>query len=875
MNSPKAKPPLPRWTPAWFIQGIRWRVQARYRKGLWWVRREMRHVRRFRRQVTRIVRKTLLQTRSLLALRRSLSPKALLHTIRTGRDLNGPETTEALCRLAIGDAAAKALRPRHHRKLRRLVHRPLDAARNATDLVATLESPTRWKRATRKRISEARLVQLEITEPGGPLDLLRTVLPVLLSGRPIVDSGNFGRWQSSIESARHLTETERMAVANNQLRSLFFSDKDEECWPRIGVIMSTNRPEFLGPAIEMMQAQQLVQVELRIGLHGIDVPGDLGPVTGGAIVDSELLHCDTAMLFGDVLQDLTLRTTTQFVSKWDDDDRYGPHHLIDLWLGALLSGAAIVGKAAEFVHLDGRNAVVRRRGGPLHSATRFLAGGTLMIKKGALETVGGWGSVPRQVDQELIGRLEKGGFTTFRIHGQEFVLTRHDGGHTWDAADSYFMDAADSGWGLTGLARAGTASNDEHAPPSPASATPSQEKSISVCVPNRNNHSSMRRLELVADSFNGVGEILVADDRSEPPLAISSPSDVLQVVPVPIGDGFGAGRSRRAAAAGARGDVLFFMDADIHATQLAIDAVASLHQAGAGVVHAALEFTDITSDAATGLIESTGVDGFERSLTRQVIPGQSWRELHWARSADLADPRSASFRACVGGFVSIDRSIYDAIGGFRDVPVRGVEDVEFGYRVQLSGCDQRLYRSGGLVHLGQRTFANELDETETLAREVELARYVPIWSRTLGERSETLTATTQNDLVPFIALRDEVIAAAANTTHGKATAVSTAVSWAALDAPFCFALDAVQASIIEHLPQIFRLFRESACGEVSVLHEGEQVARILALWAVNRQRTLRGQSPLLDSDELARSINEVRAHANDVRNGHGLRFITT
>ncbi len=235
---------------------------------------------------------------------------------------------------------------------------------------------------------------------------LTAVIPPLLSGRPVVDTEMGGLPYLDLDEASVLNENARMRMASHQLRELVTTSILQER-PRIGVILSSNRPSLLPTAIAQLRAQRYVDVELRVGIHSKDEVPDLGELSLGSIVDASIVPFDPSDVFGDVLQELTDAGSTEFLTKWDDDDRYGPFHLFDLWLLAKLSRRYLVGQPAEFVHLKEQDIVIRRRGGPIHTDSRFLAGGALLISRRVLANVGGWSSIPRRVDLDLIERFER------------------------------------------------------------------------------------------------------------------------------------------------------------------------------------------------------------------------------------------------------------------------------------------------------------------------------------------------------------------------------------------------------------------------------------------------------------------------------------
>ena len=72
-----------------------------------------------------------------------------------------------------------------------------------------------------------------------------------------------------------------------------------------------------------------------------------------------------------------------------------------------------------------------RLGQPSEVYRQFVAGGTLMVDRGLLHAVGGFRSVRRHVDAELIAAVRAAGGATYRAHGLGYVLRRTDSGHTW------------------------------------------------------------------------------------------------------------------------------------------------------------------------------------------------------------------------------------------------------------------------------------------------------------------------------------------------------------------------------------------------------------------------------------------------------------
>lgn len=208
----------------------------------------------------------------------------------------------------------------------------------------------------------------------------------------------------------------------------------------------------------MIGQQVAVDVELIVGLHGETWSGrSVEALQRHESFVVQLHHFDDSEPLGRVLAALSLHATGDFVAKWDDDDIYGSHHLADLCMALAYSGAGIVGKAAEFVHLETSDRTVRRYGVGSESFSEELAGGTLMMPRQTLAAMGNWPDVASQVDRQLLEAARRCGVLPYRTHGFEYVLRRRGavGSHTWLAEDSHFLNGAEEVWDGLNLVAAG------------------------------------------------------------------------------------------------------------------------------------------------------------------------------------------------------------------------------------------------------------------------------------------------------------------------------------------------------------------------------------------------------------------------------------
>jgi hypothetical protein len=222
--------------------------------------------------------------------------------------------------------------------------------------------------------------------------------------------------------------------------------------PTISVLLATNRPTDLLDAVRRYAAFTYDRRELVVGLHGDGFPaGTDDQVRAIAGDEVTIRHVPADRNLGMVLGELTACAGGDLVTKMDDDDLYAPTHLEDLVEAMRYSRATLVGKGSEFVYIAEIDTTIRRLVAGAESRSRSIGGGTLMIGRADLRTVGGWQRAPRAVDQRLMDDVVTNGGRIHRTHGFGFVLMRRADGHTWSSDVDYFLRQAAQQW--PGLAR--------------------------------------------------------------------------------------------------------------------------------------------------------------------------------------------------------------------------------------------------------------------------------------------------------------------------------------------------------------------------------------------------------------------------------------
>lgn len=150
----------------------------------------------------------------------------------------------------------------------------------------------------------------------------------------------------------------------------------------ITVIACTNRKDFVQSIIDNFQKQTLVEKELILILHSLNINIDSKEHT--------VLHLPGEMSLGECLNQGVKHAKFQYIAKMDDDDYYGPDYLKEAYDTLTQTNADLVGKSSFYIYFK-NNQELRlynpnfekkwiANNGPYQSSF-FLSGATMVFRK--------------------------------------------------------------------------------------------------------------------------------------------------------------------------------------------------------------------------------------------------------------------------------------------------------------------------------------------------------------------------------------------------------------------------------------------------------------------------------------------------------------
>lgn len=264
-------------------------------------------------------------------------------------------------------------------------------------------------------------------------------LPLSHDLRALLDRTTPSRLDDPTVRELHSVTTRRIALRDHSSRAHRARLGLPETEPSVSVLLCTRRPGFLAAILEQIDRQHHADLEVVLVLHGIpaDAPG-VPEALKGFGRDLTVVEAPADAVFGDVLNLGAAAASGEYLTKFDDDDWYSPHHVSDLLRAARYANADVVGTQAALVHLEELGITIRRNR-TTEAYTDHLSGGTLLLRHDFFRELGGYRPVPTSEDRGLLEDTIDAGGAIYKTHGLGYVLSRHSGGHTWAAETPYFL----------------------------------------------------------------------------------------------------------------------------------------------------------------------------------------------------------------------------------------------------------------------------------------------------------------------------------------------------------------------------------------------------------------------------------------------------
>lgn len=202
--------------------------------------------------------------------------------------------------------------------------------------------------------------------------------------------------------------------------------------PCVSVLVATNRPHQIGHVLDQLSRQRGVEIQPLILTHGFTPePGDVAFAERRSL-NIEWVEGDPTWTLGTCYNELLARARYPISAKFDDDDEYGPHYLLEQAMAMAYTGAELVGKQSHFTRLESntQNYVAVRSPGFEHRATHFVSGPTFVFRTEFVRAIG-FENRSRGEDTALLKAVLDAKGTIWSTSRYGFIQNRKRSAHTW------------------------------------------------------------------------------------------------------------------------------------------------------------------------------------------------------------------------------------------------------------------------------------------------------------------------------------------------------------------------------------------------------------------------------------------------------------
>ncbi|WP_433132765.1 glycosyltransferase [Micromonospora sp. CA-240977] len=208
--------------------------------------------------------------------------------------------------------------------------------------------------------------------------------------------------------------------------------------PLVSIVAPTHRLGGYESIFNNVRRQTYENVELILGLHGVDEPESrIRDAAAAQSIDNlTVVRLSADLSLGSVCNELIAAASGTYVARIDDDDLYGPNYLEDQMRAFDYTEADIVGKWTRFIFLERLPALGVIFPGTEHVYGTPLCGGTLLMRRELCDVVK-FADQTRGEDIRFIIDCAQQGFATYATDRFNYVYVRHTdtSRHTYRPAD--------------------------------------------------------------------------------------------------------------------------------------------------------------------------------------------------------------------------------------------------------------------------------------------------------------------------------------------------------------------------------------------------------------------------------------------------------
>ncbi|WP_169085327.1 glycosyltransferase [Paenibacillus sp. PL91] len=212
----------------------------------------------------------------------------------------------------------------------------------------------------------------------------------------------------------------------------------------VTIIACTMRSSYMDNVFANYNRQDVQDKEMIIVLNKDDMDIKLWKERASQYPNNQVrvYKLPQKYMLGKCLNFAIARAKNGIITKFDDDDYYGPNYLRES-IQALRAGkASIVGKTTSYLYFEETKALMVFRAGSERSYQRSIKGGTLLFKKSVWRKVKFPENRAVGTDSEWTFRCRKKGYKIYSVSKKNYVCVRRKNveSHTQKNSTKIYMD---------------------------------------------------------------------------------------------------------------------------------------------------------------------------------------------------------------------------------------------------------------------------------------------------------------------------------------------------------------------------------------------------------------------------------------------------
>lgn len=217
-------------------------------------------------------------------------------------------------------------------------------------------------------------------------------------------------------------------------------DYIREKTPGVSIITCTQRPDNIERVFDNYSGQGYLKKEIIIILNNNKMKIDLWKKKAEQYNNIRVFQLDEQATLGACLNFAIEQSNFEIISKFDDDDYYGPEYLTDTVNAFKYTNAALVGKYTVYAYLEDKKLLVLRYPDKENRYMNYVSGSTLTFKKEIFKHVK-FENRSVSEDTNFLNTVIKYGYRIYATDKFNHVICRRSSlnDHSWKISEDEFL----------------------------------------------------------------------------------------------------------------------------------------------------------------------------------------------------------------------------------------------------------------------------------------------------------------------------------------------------------------------------------------------------------------------------------------------------